>query len=292
LRRRRRGHRGWALLGAPVDGARAVRHFRGAVWDLLKGGASLRAPAPADLSRRYTELLSENLGHPGFRELLLVAHDLDARRDLVFGLVRDPYRRALFPPPGGPGLRRAEAFDLAGLSREHAMSALAAALSLPGLTDPALVRFAADSYWRGEVHRLTDRPASLARLLEEAAAAGAEQVIVVAATPEPPGPHELTAPRVDARGRISEHLASAEGAALRDALCQVQHRFRGVYLIRPAHNPVRPLDLDGAYDERSDRQMPLEELVERAYEDAYREFVEPVLGASGERITQKGPAHG
>ena len=55
-------------------------------------------------------------------------------------------------------------------------------------------------------------------------------------------------------------------------------------MIRPAHNPVPPLDLAGAYDESSDRMQPLEELIERGYEDAYRQFIEPVLGESGERM--------
>ena len=54
-------------------------------------------------------------------------------------------------------------------------------------------------------------------------------------------------------------------------------------MIRPAHNPVGPLDLDGAFDERSDRRQGLGELLDRGYEDAYRQFIEPVVAASGER---------
>jgi hypothetical protein len=57
-----------------------------------------------------------------------------------------------------------------------------------------------------------------------------------------------------------------------------------VYVIRPSHNPIRPFDLAGAYDEKSDRMQPLEELMQRGYEDAYRQFIEPVLGAAGDRI--------
>jgi hypothetical protein len=34
------------------------------------------------------------------------------------------------------------------------------------------VTYAADSFWRGETHRLCDRAASINRLLEEVAAAG------------------------------------------------------------------------------------------------------------------------
>ena len=284
VRRRSRGQVSWALIGAPLDASGAVGHFASAVWDLLRGGTSLRMPPRADLSRRFGELLAENLGQPGFRELLLIVHDLDARRDLVYGLVREPFRRALFPPPTGAGVRRAEAFDLAGLARDHLVDVMAATLSVPGLTEPAMMSFAPDSYWRGELHRLVDRPSSLGRLLEEAAAAGAEQVIVVSAAPELPGPHELARPRVDPMGRLSEFVAAAEAAALRDGVRHVQHRFRAVYLIRPQHNPVGAFDLGGAYDERSDRHQPLTELIERGYEDAYREFIDPIVGVSGENL--------
>jgi hypothetical protein len=284
LKRRSRGARGWALLGAPLDGSRANDYFASGLWDLLKGGALLKAPAPSELSRRYTELLLENLGQPGFRELLLVVHDIDARRDLVFGLVREPFRRALFPPPSGSGVRRAEAFDLAGLANGHLIDVLSAALTVPGLTDASLVSFTPDSYWRGEVHRLVDRPASLARLLEEAAAAGAEQVILVSASPDVPGPHELAHPRLDPIGRLSDHVAASETAALRDAVGHLEHRFRAVYEVRPQYNPVGAFDLAGAYDERSDRPHPLSELMEWGYEDAYRKFIEPVLAVSGESL--------
>jgi hypothetical protein len=284
FRRRSRGPGTWALVGAPVDSSRAVEHFVTGLWDLLKGGANLRTPSPQDLSRRFAELLNDNLGQPGFSELLLTAHDLDARRDLVFGLVREPYRRALFPPPNATGARRAEAFDLAGLARDHLIDVVRASLSVAGITEPALVRFAPDAYWRGEAHRIVDRPAGLARLLEEAAAAGAEQLILVTASPEPPGPHELARPRIDPMGRISEHAASMEAAAVRDAVQHTQHRFRAVYLIRPLHNPIGALDLRGAYDERSDREQSLHELIERGYADAYHDFIEPVVAVSGENL--------
>ena len=290
LHRYSAGSRLWSLLGAPIDAGVAINHATETVWRLLKGGAALKTPEPHDLSRRYAELLSENLGQPGFRELLIVVHDLDAHRDLVFGLVREPYRRALFPPPGGVSTRRAEAHDLASGTGAFTADALAAALSIPGVTDPRLVRFAHDSYWRGETHRITDRPGCLARLIEEAAAAGAEQMVLVAATPEPPDPHELRPARRDGFGRIGELLASTETTVLGDAVRHLHHQFHGLYLIRPTHNPIRPLDLIGAYDERSDRVQTVDELMERGYEDAYRQFIEPVLGASGDRMTQIGRA--
>jgi hypothetical protein len=283
-RRRSRGSGVWSLVSAPVDASRAMHHFVTGVWDLLKGGANLKVPAPEDLSRRYSELLNDNLAQPGFSELLLVVHDLDARRDLVFGLVREPFRRALFPPPGTAGARRADAFDLAGVARDHLVDVLRGALSIAETTEPALVRFSPDGYWRGEAHRLVDRAGSLGRLLEEAAAAGAEQIILVSASPEPPGPHELSRPRLELMARLSEDAASFESATLRDAVQHVQHRFRAIYQIRPVHNPVGAFDLSGAFDERSDRQHSLGELMERGYQDAYLAFIEPIVAASGEHL--------
>jgi hypothetical protein len=57
-----------------------------------------------------------------------------------------------------------------------------------------------------------------------------------------------------------------------------------LFVIRPAYNPVGPLDFTGVYDERSDRTHTLGELLDRGYEDAYRQFIEPVVGASGDKI--------
>ena len=65
---------------------------------------------------------------------------------------------------------------------------------------------------------------------------------------------------------------------MRDALEHWTGRFAGLFVVRPAHNPLGPLDFDGVYDERSDRIHTLAELVDRGYEDAYRQFIEPVVG--------------
>jgi hypothetical protein len=52
-----------------------------------------------------------------------------------------------------------------------------------------------------------------------------------------------------------------------------------MFLVQPAHNPIGPLDFAGAYDERSDRYQSVAELIDRGYEDAYRLFIEPIVGA-------------
>ena len=285
-RRRARGLVWWRLLGAPLEVATVVEHFTDGLWSVMRGAARVSKPPPRDLAERYTELLSENVGQPGFRELLVVAHDLDTRRDLVFGLLADERRRPFFVRRIGSesGDRHLETMDLAGPARIHCIDAITAALCLPVATDAHPVRFAAEHRWRGETHRLCDRPEATGRLLEEVANAGAEQVILVTALPESRGPFNLESGRRDPRERAAEYLASVETAALRDALVAWGGHFQAVFHVRPEHNPIGPLDFDGAYDERSDRMFPLSELIERGREDGFRQFVDAVVGASGEWI--------
>lgn len=282
--RRHRGSPLWRLLGAPVDSTTVVEAATAALWDLLRGGAKLARPGAHDLSQRYTELLTAGLGQPGHRDVLLTVHDLDARRDLVFGLVGGEAGRRQFPGPAGPAGRRAEAFDLGATGKGSLVDALAGALTLPAVSEPHALRFPTDGYWRGETHRVTDRPGALTRLLEEAAAAGIEQVIVVTAAPEPAAPHDLHPPRLDGRSRVGEWLAAEETVAVREAVRFAHAHFHAVFAIRPTHNPVGPLDLGGADDARSDRRCSLDDMVARGSDDAQRLFIEPALGAAGERV--------
>ena len=285
-RRRTRGTLWWVLLGAPLSVRRALGWLADGLWKLMRGATSIARPGPEDLGQRYTELLSENLGQPGFRELLITAHDLDGRRDLVFALLSEPYRQRFFQKRVGATEddRHLEALDLAGDARRHGFDALAAALSLPVATEPWLVRFSSGSSWRGETHRVCDRPDAIGRLLDEVARAGAEQVILVSALPGPTGPHALGAGRRDGRGRIGEALSAMESAAIRDAVRSRAALFQAVFEIHPLHNPLGPFDFAGCYDERSDREQSLVELLERGYDDGHRQFVGPVVGASGEQI--------
>jgi len=198
-------------------------------------------------------------------------------------MLREPYRREFTARRAGRE-QGAEILDLAGLGRDHALDVVAGALTLPLGTDPYLVTFGRDSYWRGETHRLCDRPGSVARLLDELASAGATQAIVVSAVPVTSDPHRLRASGLELRQRVGEFVCVSEAAAQRDAVDSGAARVDALYLICPAHNPVGPFDFGGAYDQASDRHQSLGELMERAYEDAYRQFIDPVVAASGEHL--------
>jgi hypothetical protein len=284
--RRGRGAAWWRLVPSPLSTTGAIARFWGVLWDLLRGATQLKQPGRGDLARRYGEVLADNLGQPGFRELVIVAHDLDAHCDLVFALVAERRRRDLFrrPTVEASELRRAELIDLSGVGRDYLVDAVAGALAVPLATDPHLMVFAPDAYWRGETHRLCDRPSALVRLLDELVALGVQQILIVSASPESPRPHSLAPPRLDVRARLGEYLQSSEAAAVRDATQMIAARVPRVFTIRPAHNPIGPFEFGGGYDDRSGRKQPLEELMSRGYEDAYHQFIEPVVGASGERV--------
>jgi hypothetical protein len=284
--RRSRGGWWWGVAGAPLEATGMRDTMAAALWQLVRGAAADAVPETAVFGRRYAEVLGENLGQPGFRELMLVVTDLDTGRDVVAALLRDPYRRDFVAPRPGRE-RKAEVLDLAGPGRDQAFDIVAAALTVPVACDPHLVPFGGDSYWRGETHRLCDRPGAVMRLLEELSGAGVTQAIVVSAVAPAGAPHRLAPPRLDLRHRVGDYLAAAEAAALRDALENARLRFDAIFVTSPAHNPVGPFDVGGAYDASSDRWHTLAELMDVGYEDAYRQFIEPVVGASGEQLVSR-----
>ena len=287
-RRRSTGGRWWRLLEGPVDVDGARGAFARVIQQLVGGAVPGTTPALGPLGQRYAGVLADNLGQPGFRELLLVASDLDTRQDLIGALLREPYRGAFLAPREGRE-RGAEVLDLAGADGGHALELLGAALTPPLACDPQMLTFGAGRFWRGETHRLCDRPGALVRLVIELEEAGVTQAIMVSAVAPLTAPHRLQAPQLDPRSRLGEFVMTAEAAALREAMALAELHFQAAYLIVPTHNPVGPFDAAGAYDEASERWQDVAELLEGGYEDAYQQFVEPVVGASGEHLAHRSP---
>jgi hypothetical protein len=279
-----RGPFWWRIVRPIVSADQAYAHTWQVLWDLLRGAAALKQPTAAELARRYVEVAADNLGQPGFRELLITVHDMDAHRDLMFALVAEQRRRDLVrrPRTDAADARRAEVFDLAGADRELLADAIAASLAIPLATEPHAITFPAESYWRGETHRVCDRPASLIRLMDELIDLGVKQIVLVAAAEDGVGPHALAPPRLDGFGRLGEYIASSEAAVVHDATTTTGGVR--IYTIRPVHNPIGPFDFAGGFDDRSQRTQPLSELMGRGYEDAYHQFIEPVIGGSGEKM--------
>ncbi len=282
-RRRWRGAFWWRLIGEPIQGDEPEATLVAAIWALVRGASTEPQPKAAELSRRYVEILGENFGQPGFRELLIAVHDLDARRDLVGALLPADVRALFGARRKGLGPRESEFVDFSGTARELVVEFLMGALRPPAAAAPRACEFPADSYWAGETHRLCDRPELGTRLIEEISIAGVEQVLLVSPAAPAAVPHGMRPMPLDLRARVGELLRSIETSALQDAWNAASTRFSGVFVIRPDHNPIGPFDFAGAYDQASDRTRTLSELLDQGYHDAYRQFIEPVV-AAGERV--------
>lgn len=282
-RRRARGAFWWRLLGQPLDPREPETSVMETLRRLLQGDAS---SANSDLGRRYAELIADNFGQPGFREVVLGVHDLDARRDVVAAVLAPQWREAFAQRRAGAGPREAEALDLADeatADRGLAVDFVIGGLRLPAASAPHEVTFADQSYWQGETHRWCDRPELVGRLMDEVARVGVEQVILVGAAPPAATPHDMRSRPLDLRTRMGETLRSVETAAFQDGWAAAAGRFSGVFAIRPDHNPIGPFDFSGVYDESSDRHRTVGELMQQGHDDAYRQFIEPVV-ATGERL--------
>lgn len=282
-RRRATGAWWWRLIGQPLDAREPEGVIQDTLWRMTKGASKT---ARTDTGRRYVELIMENFGQPGFREVMLAVHDLDARRDLVAAVLAPQWRQAFAQRRVGAGPREAEMFDLVE-GREHdrglVADFLAGGLRLPAASAPHEVTFPDNGYWQGETHRWCDRPELVSRIIDEMARVGVEQVILVSPAPPASTPHDMRAKALDFRSRMGETLRSVETAAFQDAWALAATRFSGVFAIRPSHNPIGPFDVHGVYDESSDRRRTLAELIQLGHDDAYRQFIEPVV-ASGERV--------
>ena len=149
---------------APIDAGTIQDAYTSTLWELIRGASKESQPSARVVGRRLAEVLGEGVGQPGFWELMIVASDLDTQSDVVATMLQEPYRHDFIAPRPGRE-RRAEVVDLAGAGREHGVEVMAAALVPPVCTEPYGLRFAPDEFWKGETHRIIDRPGAVVRLL-------------------------------------------------------------------------------------------------------------------------------
>ncbi len=154
------------------------------LWNLIRGAAPLAAPARDRAGaqvRRAADRQPWPAGLPRTADHR-ARHGRPARRR-VCAARADSARTFFLPRCLRTQHARYRGIRSVGRRAEHALDALEGALAVPLATEPHLARFSSEGPWRGEAHRLCDRPEGLSRLIEEAAAAGAEQVILVSASP-------------------------------------------------------------------------------------------------------------
>jgi hypothetical protein len=290
------------------DARRGEERLRRGLWEIARGPALTAAPpSGTELGRRFVALGAENLGQPGFRALILRTGDLDTGRVLPFVLLEDAHL-ASFAAARGPRSRAdgvPGAIDLRAAGNDALFFDAVATGLLPPIAAPLRrVSFPKGGLHGGETHRLTDATLVGGCGIGEALAAGAEQVIVVTAVPEKP---IVPARRRGPRARVDGVLAALErqavdrdlenalrinrlvetlghhtdggGRAWQDPATGRLYRDAAVYVVRPDQRPIGPLELDGARDPATEVVRSTADLLEQGYRDAYRLFVDPVVGA-------------
>jgi hypothetical protein len=75
------------------------------------------------------------------------------------------------------------------------------------------------------------------------------------------------------------HKSDDERRAWQDPATGRTYRPVTLYVIRPERRVLGPLELDGARDPGTEVLATTADLLELGYRDAYRMFVEPVVGA-------------
>jgi hypothetical protein len=252
-------------------------------------------------------LLSENVGQPGFRELVLRTADLDAAGALPFVVLADEHRGDFLSARARHSYRdgRPVAVDLRAPGYDTLFCDAVTAGILPAVAGPVRrVSFPKGGLFSGETHRLTDATLVAGAGVKDAIDAGAEQVIVVSASPvEPRRSPRRRGPRarldallttleaqalgtdVDEAERINRivgtlgHRTDDGGRAWEDPTSGRLFRELPLWLVRPERRTLGPAELDGARDPATEVVQTTADLLEQGYRDAFRQFVEPVVGA-------------
>jgi hypothetical protein len=302
---------------SPLSADPAAQRLRDWLGELAREAGLPAGAAGDEVGRRYVGALLENLGQPGFRELILRAADLDTGGVVSFALLREPFRARHFAFRARDGAGSAVAVDLGAPGAERLMlpALLSGVLLPPPLSPPARVALPGGGRHGGETHRLTDGTVAGGGGLSEALLAGAEQLIVACPVPEqvmPPrrrrGPMavaEALLATLERQG-VERDLAGAErinrmvetlghqtddgGRAWEDPATGRLYRQAALYVVRPERRVLGPLDFDGTSDAAREVRETAADLLEQGYRDAYRLFLEPVLGASADTAPSRAEA--
>ena len=265
-RRRLRGAFWWRLIGSPLDAAEPGATLVDALWKLVRGASNEPRPARGRDRPPLRRCADRQLRPAGVSRSPRRPSTISTRRrDLVGARARARTAREPFEARrAGGGPREAEIVDFTGPQRDLARRLPAwARCGCRSRPRREPMQFPADSYWRGERHRVCDRPELAVRLIDELAGDRRR-----AGDPRQPGAAGRRAARHARRARstcaarMGELVRSIETAAFDDACAAAAAAvLRRVRRSGRDHNPIGPFDFGGVYDEASDRQRTIAELI-------------------------------
>ena len=151
------------------------------IWKAVRGASTNERPRNRTaLGVAYQELLSGSLGQHGFKELVFYSLDCDSGREASFALLKQRHFKKFSEHyQTHYGSRSAEPIDLSSYSGALFFDALLASLSPPGIVPSVSMRLPFGTPFGGEVHQFSSSLLAGRKMLPDAIAAGAEQVVFV-----------------------------------------------------------------------------------------------------------------
>ena len=208
-----------ARRGAPNQGSgTSARRYGNCFGARERKGAGAAGAEPAICGAAVRESRTTRLSRAHRDD----ARPRDAHRSGLRGALPSRAQAAFFQRGRG------DLIDLSGVGRSQILDALAAALAIPVLTEPHLIAFSPESYWKGETHRTCDRVgggrAAARRARGGRSGTGRSSCARIA---DRSAPHRLSKPTGSLRSRVAEHIAAAETAVVRDAVALYKKRLQG-----------------------------------------------------------------
>jgi hypothetical protein len=263
--------RRWPKLPELYELSTLIELLESTFWRAVRGTSTDERPRDREeLGDAYRKLLAGSLGQRGFRELIFYALDTDGGHEVPFAMLKERFFKRLEKHRLGraEGIR-SEPIDLAHAGGTLLFDALIAALSPPGLVASVALKLPLGTRNGGEVHRFSSSLFAASSAMADAIASGAEQIIIVAScTPgERPMGNALERLTESAlRNRLSDELSEAARAP----------EFP-VFLIRPDKQRLSLYEIAGRAQFGNDR-LDLAALSAHGHRDAFRLFIDPVLG--------------
>jgi hypothetical protein len=257
------------------------------LWQAVRGTSTEARPVDASqLSLAYTDMLEGNLGHGGFRELILYALDVDSGRENRFVLLKERYLKRWCDGVQQAGARERdrEPIDLSREGKELLFDVIVAAASPLGLAHPVEIPLPLGTKAGGEVHGFVSSVVGAENAVADAIAAGAEQVLYVTSFMSG---EALAGGTWERAGEISARLRLEQDMRYLGSEQNVP-----IFVIRPDRVRRSAFEFAGrargalagraAKGKREGEEAPvsLRAVVAQGERDASRLFVRPALGVS------------
>ena len=244
------------------------------LWEAVRGASvEPRPPQRKQIGQRYRDLLSSSFGQLDYCELIFYALDVNVGQEVPFVLLKDRWLSRMRARGPSQGAVAAEPTDLAGDAAPLLFDALVASVSPPSLVPSVPLRLPLEGRHGGEVHRFSSSLLAGHSAVNDAVAAGAQQIIYISGAPASGDPRAGGFQRLaDAavRQTLENDLQWGNSVTSRP----------GLFVVRPDKARLGTFEFAGRslYGEE---RLEMSALAAHGERDMTRMFIQPLVGQIG-----------